>query len=147
MKQTAATRRLGQQLQEKLGYILLFEIADPRLDLITITGVDVAVDRSYARIFVTADPESYDEVMEALGAARGRIRSLLARALDWRVTPELDFRIDRSTDEAERIGRALEQRPQTIDVEKDEEGYPVEPAAEAGDGDLATEAGDAADGR
>ena len=27
MKQTNATRRLGQQLQEKLGYILLFEVA------------------------------------------------------------------------------------------------------------------------
>ena len=33
--------------------------------------------------------------------AKGRIRSLLARALDWRVAPELDFRIDRSTDEAD----------------------------------------------
>lgn len=146
MKQNAATRRLGQQLQEKLGYILLFEIADPRLDLITLTGVEVTVDRSYARIYVSADPEQYDEVMEALDAARGRIRSLLARALAWRVTPELDFRIDRSTDEAERIGRALEQRPQTIDIEKDEEGYPIADGAVDGGG-TAAEAGDTVDGR
>lgn len=143
MKQTNATRRLGQQLQEKLGYILLFEIADPRLDLITLTGAEVALDRSYARIYVSADPAQYDEVMEALDAARGRIRSLLARSLDWRVTPELDFRIDRSTDEAERIGRALENRPQTIDVEKDEEGYPIVIDADPSN----AEAGDAADGR
>ena len=45
MKQTQATRRLGEQLREKLGYILLFEVADPRLDLVTLTGVDVAVER------------------------------------------------------------------------------------------------------
>ena len=45
MKQTSATRRLGAQLQEKLGYILLFEVSDPRLDLVTLTGVEVAVDR------------------------------------------------------------------------------------------------------
>ena len=120
MKQTNATRRLGQQLQEKLGYILLFEVADPRLDLVTLTGVDVAPDRSYARVFVSCDEARYDEVLEALAAAKGRIRSLLAHALDWRVTPELDFRIDRSTDEAERITEALKQRPATIDVEKDE---------------------------
>ena len=138
MKQTSATRRLGAQLQEKLGYILLFEVSDPRLDLVTLTGVEVAVDRSFARVYVSCDADRYEEVLEALAAARGRIRSLLARALDWRVTPELDFRIDRSTDEAERIGRALEARPVTIDVEKDEEGYPLSWRR--------AEEGDAADG-
>ena len=125
MKQTQATRRLGEQLSEKLGYILIFEIADPRLDLVTLTGVDVAVDRSYARVFVTCDGDRYDEVLEALDSAKGRIRSLLACSLDWRVTPALDFRIDRSTDEAERISRALENVPSTLSVEKDEEGYPI----------------------
>ena len=101
MKQTQATRRLGEQLREKLGYILLFEVSDPRLDLVTLTAVEVAVDRSFARVFVSCDASRYDEVMEALASAKGRIRSLLARSLDWRVTPELDFRIDRSTDEAD----------------------------------------------
>jgi ribosome-binding factor A len=129
VKQTPATRRLSEQLREKLGYILLFEIADPRLDLVTITGVEVAQDRSYARIFVTCDGDRYDEVLDTLAAAKGKIRSLLARALDWRVVPELDFRIDRSTDEAMRIARALENVPPTIGVEKDEEGYPVDPDA------------------
>ena len=128
MKQNAATRRLSEQLREKLGYILLFEISDPRLDLVTLTGVEVAIDRSFARVYVSCDGDRYDEVLEALRAAKGRIRSLLARSLDWRVTPELDFRIDRSTDEAERIGRALENVPETLAVEKDEQGYPIEPS-------------------
>ena len=127
MKQNSLTRRLSAQLREKLGYILLFEISDPRLHLITLTGVEVAQDRSFARIFVSCEGERYEEVMEALDAACGRIRSLLARSLDWRVTPELEFRIDRSTDEAERIARALENVPETLAVEKDEEGYPIEP--------------------
>ena len=95
MKQTQATRRLGEQLREKLGYILLFEVSDPRLDLVTLTAVEVAVDRSFARVYVSCDASRYDEVMEALASAKGRIRSLLARSLDWRVTPELDFRIAR----------------------------------------------------
>ena len=87
MKQTAATRRTGEQLREKLGYILLFEIADPRLDLITITGVEVSVDRAFAKVYVSCEEDRYEEVLEALNAAKGRIRSLLARSLDWRVTP------------------------------------------------------------
>ena len=132
MKQNNATRRLGEQLREKLGYILLFEISDPRLDLVTITGVEVSIDRSFARIFVSCDGDRYEEVLEALASAKGRMRSLLARTLDWRVTPELDFRIDRSTDEAERIARALENVPETLAVEKDEEGYPVQSAVADG---------------
>ncbi len=131
MKQNNATRRLGEQLREKLGYILLFEVSDPRLDLVTLTGVEVSIDRSFARVFVSCDGDRYDEVLEALASAKGRIRSLLARSLDWRVTPELDFRIDRSTDEAERIARALENAPETIGVEKDEEGYPLAPELRA----------------
>ena len=133
MKQNNATRRLGEQLREKLGYILLFEISDPRLDLVTITGVEVSIDRSFARVFVTCDGDRYEEVLEALASAKGRVRSLLARTLDWRVTPELDFRIDRSTAEAERIARALENVPETLSVEKDEEGYPVQSAGADGD--------------
>ena len=120
MKQTQATRRLGEQLREKLGYILLFEVSDPRLDLVTLTAVE----------YVSCDASRYDEVMEALASAKGRIRSLLARSLDWRVTPELDFRIDRSTDEAERITRALENVPATLAIEKDEDGYPIADAAQ-----------------
>lgn len=137
MKQNNATRRLSQQLIEKLGYILLFEISDPRLDMITLTGAEVSIDRSFARIFVAADEARYDEVMEALGAAKGRIRSLLAHSLDWRQVPELDFRIDRSTDEAQRIARALADVPETLAVEKDEFGYPIEHAEEAAAGDCA----------
>ncbi|AEB07150.1 ribosome-binding factor A [Coriobacterium glomerans PW2] len=125
MKQTSATRRLGEQLREKLGYILLTEISDPRLDFVTITGVEVSTDRALARVFITCERDRYDDVAEALESAKGRIRSILARSLDWRVTPELDFRIDQATDEAESITRALKNVPETLSVAKNEEGYPI----------------------
>lgn len=141
MKQNANSRRSGQIAREKLASILLFEVADPDLDLVTLTGCEVSVDRSFVRAYVTCEPERYDTVMVALERAKGRIRSLLGHALGWRVTPELAFSIDSSTDEAERISRALEQRPPTIDVEKDEFGYPV--VAESGDSDAGDEAAEA----
>ena len=64
-----------------------------------------------------------DEVSN-LGAARIRIRSLMARRLSWRVAPELRFMLDRSVDTAERIAGALareSQRPPVI-VKEEEEG-------------------------
>ena len=133
MKQNANSRRSGEIAREKLASILLFEVADPDLDLVTLTGCEVSVDRSFVRAYVTCEPERYESVMAALERAKGRIRSLLGRALGWRVTPELAFSIDTSTDEAERIARALEQRPPTIDVEKDEFGYTIASEASGGE--------------
>ncbi len=129
MKQNQHSRRTNEQARVKLANILLFEISDPDLALVTIMGVEVSVDKSYLRAYVSCDAERYDEVEAALARAKGRIRSLLGRSLGWRVTPELDFRIDTTTDEAERISRALEDAPATLSVEKDEFGYPVEPSA------------------
>ena len=127
MKQTPMTRRLGEQLREKLGYILLFEISDPRLELVTLTGVEVSQDRSFARVFVSCEAIAMRRCWTSLTRPRAEFAAS-ARSLDWRVTPELQFKIDRSTDEAEAISRALENIPATLAVEKDEFGYPIEDA-------------------
>ena len=126
MKQNANSRRMAAQAREKLGYILLFEVSDPALEFVTLTGCEVSLDKSYLKAYVTCDRDSYEEVGQALGRAKGRIRSLLGHALGWRVTPELVFEIDTTTDEAERIGEALKDVPPTLAVEKDEFGYPIE---------------------
>lgn len=130
MKQNQNSRRNNQITREKLASILLFEISDPDLALVTLTGVEVSVDKSFLRAYVSCEASRYEEVSAALGRAKGRIRSLLGHALGWRVTPEIAFEIDTTTDEAERITRALENVPPTIGVEKDEFGYPVDPADE-----------------
>ncbi len=140
MKQTEATRRLAQEAREKIATILQTEIADPRLRLVTVTDCEVAVDRSLCRVYVSAAPDSYDEVLAGLESAKGRIRSLLGRSLTWRVTPELIFAIDRSADEAMRITEALKNVPPTMAIPKDEFGYPLpaegpEAPEEDGDGD------------
>lgn len=125
MKQNRNSRRTNETAREKLASILLFEVSDPDLALVTVTGVEVSVDRSFMCAYVSCEIGRYDEVSRALGRAKGRIRALLGHALGWRVTPELAFAIDTTTDEAECISRALETPPPTIGVEKDEFGYPV----------------------
>lgn len=144
MKQNSATRRLAEEAREKIATILMMEISDPRLDLVTVTGCEVSVDRSVCKVWVSADPDSYDEVLEGLQSAKGRIRSLLGRSLTWRVTPELIFQIDRSTDEAQRIAEALKNVPPTMSIPKDEFGYPLPAEEEGSDADESDgdEAGD-----
>ncbi len=107
MKQSSANRKTNEQAREVLANILLFEVSDPRLRLVTITGCEVSFDRSVCNVYYVTEPDRYDDVAAGFAAAAGRIRSLMGRQLSWRVTPELRFLLDRSVDEAERIAGAL----------------------------------------
>lgn len=121
MKQTPSSRKVNEIARERIAAILLTEIADPRLSLVTVTSCEVAIDRSLCNVYVSADRERYDEVAEGLESAKGRIRYLLGRGLDWRVTPELRFIIDTTVDEAERITEALRNVPPTMRSETSHE--------------------------
>ena len=107
MKQSSSNRRVNEQAREVISEILLFEISDPRLDMVTITGVEVSYDRSVANVYYSTEPSRYTEVAQAFNAAAGRIRSLMAKKLSWRVSPELRFHLDESVDNAQRIAEAL----------------------------------------
>ena len=107
MKQRSGNRKVNEQAREIIAQILLFEVSDPRLDLVTIVSCDVSYDRSVCKVFYSTEPDRYDEVEAAFAAASGRIRAMMAKDLSWRVTPELRFYLDTSVDEAERIAAAL----------------------------------------
>jgi ribosome-binding factor A len=125
MKQTAQSRKVNEAARTALANILLVRISDPRLALVTITGVEVSKDRGVANVYVTADAAHYEDVKAGLASAKGRIRSLLGQELSWRVTPDLRFFLDTSVDEAQRINHALTDAPETLHIPKDEEGYPL----------------------
>lgn len=127
MKQSPANRRVNEQAREVLAEILLFEISDPRLDMVTITGVEVSYDRSVANVYYSTEPARYTEVAQAFAAAAGRIRSLMAKKLSWRIAPELRFRLDESVDNAERIAAALNADPVRYNT-SDEDGAPASDA-------------------
>ena len=137
MKQTPNTRKLGEQAREVIASLLVTEVADPRLRLVTVTGAEVSPDRSVLLVFVTTDPERYDEVLAGLESAKGRLRSLVGHALGWRVTPELKFYIDTSVDSGMAIDRALRDVPPTLVAERE---AALEPEAPELADDVATDA-------
>lgn len=108
MKQGASSRRVNEQARQVIAEILMFEISDPRLNLVTITGCEVSFDRSVCNVYYTAERDSYTAVQSAFEKATGRIRTLMGRKLTWRVAPELRFFLDSSVDQAERIAVAIE---------------------------------------
>ncbi len=122
MKQGSSNRKVNEQAREVIANALLFDVSDPRLHLVTITGCEVSFDRSVCNVYYTADANEYDSVAAAFESASGHIRSVMARKLDWRVAPELRFHLDGSVDEAQRIESALAREAQRFEAPESEAG-------------------------
>lgn len=116
MKQNSSSRRVNEQARQVIAEIIMFEIADPRVSMVTVTGCEVSFDRTACNVYVTSTPGTYDDALAALKSASGRIRSLMGKKLTWRTAPELRFFLDKSVDEAERIAKALESERQRMNA-------------------------------
>ncbi len=106
----------------ELSYIVHRRIKDPRLEGVTITGVQVSTDYHYADIYVYrlgGDPSSLDEAMRGLESASGFIRRELAALLTIRQTPELRFHLDESIPQGERIDALLKEIEQERQIQDD----------------------------
>lgn len=108
---TRRTNRVADAIQEEVAQLLLREIKDPRIGMITLTGVRVSPDLRHARVLfsVLGDAKRRDEAFAGLRSAAGFIRSQLARRLKLRVAPEIAFEADTSLEEAERVSRLLKE--------------------------------------
>ena len=104
MKHTQA--RLGQEIHGRLATILRERTQDPRLELVSITEVQVAPDASFARVFYRTLGDRA-EAAAALDKAKPYLRRCLAEGLEVRRVPELDFKSDDSIDRAERLDEVL----------------------------------------
>ncbi|MDD4730663.1 MAG: 30S ribosome-binding factor RbfA [Desulfovibrio sp.] len=98
MKTTSSRRsiRLADQIQREIGSLLLEDIQDPRLEMVTISGVRMNRDLRIAEVLYTMSggDERESEVQEALEHAAGFLRSNLGRRLKLKFIPELRFARD-----------------------------------------------------
>jgi ribosome-binding factor A len=83
-------------------------LKDPRLGIVTITGVDTAPNLRHAVVyFSTLDPTTMAETQSGLDAAVPRLRRELGRQVRMKFTPALEFRPDHGITAGERIDAAL----------------------------------------
>lgn len=97
--------RVAQLLQEELAGLLINEIKDPRVGLVTVTEVRLADDLSFARVFVSVygDDAQREAALAGLRGAAGFLRRELAHRVKLRHMPELAFSLDETLDQAERL--------------------------------------------
>jgi ribosome-binding factor A len=103
--------RVGDLLAELISELLRKEIRDPRINAVTVTGVKVSKDLRHARIYfaVLGRQQDLKDISAGLKSATGFIRSKVAKQLNLRFVPTLEFYYDESEDEAQRIENLLKQ--------------------------------------
>jgi ribosome-binding factor A len=103
------TDRVGALLKSALADLLLRNVKDPRVGLVTVTGVDLSPDLKHARVFVSAlgDAEARARSLAGLASARAFLQAQAGRRIGLRFTPELRFEIDPSIEAADRVERLL----------------------------------------
>lgn len=92
-------RRVGEQIQRELAELVRDELGDPRVQGITITGVDCSNDLSHARVhfsMLADDPEAHLAARKALDGAAGALRFALRERVRMRSVPMLSFHYDDS---------------------------------------------------
>jgi ribosome-binding factor A len=103
--------RVAQSVQQLLGEIFARGMRDPRIGLVTITGVKMSPDLREARVYWTVhgDLEQRAHTAKGLENARGFLRREIGLELQLRVTPHLSFMYDEAIDRGERIELLIRQ--------------------------------------
>jgi|SRR5688572_23633963 ribosome-binding factor A len=103
--------RINETIKEVLSEIVLNDIKDPRVGLVTIVSVKTAKDLATAQIHfsVMGDEEQRAISMKILKGASGFMRHAIANAIDVQHAPELRWHYDDSLDRAFRINEVLRQ--------------------------------------
>ena len=103
--------RINAEVQRVIAEAIRFS-KDPRISPMTsVMEVQVAPDLKTCKVYVSVlgDEEDMERTMEGLKSASGYIRSVLAKEVNLRNTPQLTFLSDRSTAYAIEMTRKIEE--------------------------------------
>lgn len=112
--------RLSEEIKREVSSIIVKDVKDPRLGMISITDVEVSRDLSWAKVYYSqlGDEDERAETLTGLNKAKGFVRSELAKRLRVRHTPEIIFQFDPSLEQGAKMDALL----RTLQSPKGDEG-------------------------
>ena len=127
---TIKQERAARLIHEIVSELLMYEVTDPALQGVTVTGVKVDREIEYADVYVHSLDDA-DEVMAGMERAAGFLRRELAARTRFRRTPVLHFHWDVSIDRGERIDSLLASLEIPPEADDDAEGDNADTPKEA----------------
>lgn len=98
-KNSIKNTRINGEVQRELSMIIRNEIKDPRIAMMTsVTAAEVAADLKTCKAYISVlgDEKAKADTIAGLRSAEGYIRRLLAKNVNLRNTPEIQFVLDQS---------------------------------------------------
>jgi ribosome-binding factor A len=99
--------RVADQIQRDLGELVAREVKDPRVGMVTITGVEVTPDYAHAKVFFSQLMGDKAACLEGLQKSAGYLRSLLFKRLQIHTVPTLHFEYDNTTESAADMNKLI----------------------------------------
>jgi ribosome-binding factor A len=103
------TLKVAEAIREVLGMAILAEIKDPRVQHVTITRVEVTPDmkRAVVHISIMGSETQQQLCLHGLKSSAGFLQSKVAKGIDMRYTPRIEFEIDQGVKKSIEISRIL----------------------------------------
>ena len=116
------TRRVGEQLQRELAILIRESVRDPRIGMVSVSGVDVSRDLSHAKVYVSSfgTDEQNAHLVPVLQGAAGFLRRELSHRLRMRVVPQLNFKRDESLEYGAHLSALINSVCKPSDNEQDD---------------------------
>lgn len=106
--------RVGEAIRDSIAELLLKEVQDPRLHMVSVTEVQMTDDLRHGRVFFSCvgDETAHQRALEGFLSATGFIRREVSRRLSLRFTPDLTFVFDPRLETAEKLAGLLKEADQ-----------------------------------
>ncbi|MCI7180457.1 MAG: 30S ribosome-binding factor RbfA [Schaedlerella sp.] len=121
-KNSIKNTRVNAEVQRELSNILHNGIKDPRVAPMTsVVSVEVAPDLKTCKAYISVlgDKKAQEDTVQGLRSAEGYIRRELARTINMRNTPVIEFILDQSIEYGVAMSRKIDEVTRNL---KDGEG-------------------------
>ena len=102
-------RRVASLIREIVSELIVTELNDPRIALVTVTGVDLSADFRFAdvRVSVLGDSKQQEACLAAIRRAHGFLQERVSDRLAMRFCPVLRFHLDESVKRSVRLSALI----------------------------------------
>jgi len=109
-REYARSDRVADQIQRELAKLIQRDMNDPRLNLLSVSAVEVTRDLAYATVYVSSLTEvtSHEDILGVLNKAHGFLRRELGKAMRLRIVPELKFKYDESIEKGMSMAKLID---------------------------------------
>ncbi|MBU8910938.1 MAG: 30S ribosome-binding factor RbfA [Desulfobacterales bacterium] len=109
MKPYLRAERISGKIQHAITELLSRKMQDPRIEMATISGVEVTPDLRVAHVYITVfgDKKRISEVLDGFKDSKGFIKKRIAPKLGLKYMPDLKFVYDDSFDKAAKMDELI----------------------------------------